>query len=156
MGKSWKSTKWWLIKSWWNKFWKIKATSHPANKEIMEDLSILIWVIFRICQVGKTTRPVRYDLNQIPYEYTEKVTNRFKGLGLGNTAPKELWTEVHNTIQETMCCSPRGCKESDTPWPLNNSKLSNEYNAVQENGNCKLCLIRKGRKRSNLIYTSLQ
>ena len=77
--------------------------------------------------MGKTTRPVRYDLNQIPYDYTEKVTNRFKGLGLGNIAPKELGTEAHKTIQEAMCCSPWRCKESDTPWQLNNSKLSSEY-----------------------------
>ena len=51
--------------------------------------------------MGKTTRPVKYDLNQIPYEYTVEVTNRFKGLDLVNRVPEELWTEVHN-VQETM------------------------------------------------------
>ena len=50
-------------------------------------------------KVGKTTRPFRYDLNQIPYDYTE-VTNRFKGLDLIDRVPEELWTEVHNIVQE--------------------------------------------------------
>ena len=50
--------------------------------------------------MGKTTRPVRYDLNQIPYEYTVEVTNRFKGLDLVNRVPEELRTEVHNTAQQ--------------------------------------------------------
>ena len=50
-------------------------------------------------KAGKTTRPFRYDLNQIPYDYTVKVTKRFKGLDL--TVPEELW-EVCNTVQETV------------------------------------------------------
>ena len=49
----------------------------------------------------KTTRPFRYDLNQIPYDYTVEVTNRFKGLGLINRVPDELWTEIHDIVQET-------------------------------------------------------
>ena len=52
-------------------------------------------------KVGKTTRPFRYDLNQIPYDYTVEVTNRSKGLDLINRVPEELWTEVHDTVQET-------------------------------------------------------
>ena len=51
-------------------------------------------------KVGKTSRSFRYDLNQIPYDYTVEVTNRFKGLDLINRVPKELWTEVHDIIQE--------------------------------------------------------
>ena len=46
-------------------------------------------------KVGKTTRPFRYDLNQIPYDYTVKVKNRFKGLNLTDEVPEELWKEVH-------------------------------------------------------------
>ena len=46
-------------------------------------------------KVGKITRPFRYDLNQIPYEYTVEVTNRFKGLDMIDRVPEELWTEVH-------------------------------------------------------------
>ena len=51
-------------------------------------------------KAGKTTRPARYDLNQIPYEYAVEVTNRFKGLDIVNGMPEELWTEVHNIVQE--------------------------------------------------------
>ena len=51
--------------------------------------------------MGKTTRPFRYDLNQIPYDYTMKVRNRFKGLELIDRVSDELWTEVHDIIQET-------------------------------------------------------
>ena len=52
-------------------------------------------------KVGKTSRPFRYDLNKIPYDYTVEVRNRFKGLDLIDRVPDELWTEVHNTVQET-------------------------------------------------------
>ena len=52
-------------------------------------------------KVGKTTRSFRYDLNQIPYDYTVEVRNRFKGLDLIDRVPDELWTEVHDIIQET-------------------------------------------------------
>ena len=52
-------------------------------------------------KVGKTTRPFGYDLNQITYDYTSEVTNRFKGLDLIDRVPEELWTEVcDNNIQE--------------------------------------------------------
>ena len=51
-------------------------------------------------KVGKTTRPLRYDLNQIPYDYTIEVTNRFKGLDLIDRMPEELWMEVHDIVQE--------------------------------------------------------
>ena len=53
-------------------------------------------------EVGKTARPFRYDLNQIPYGYTVEVTNRFKGLDLIDRVPEELWTEVHNIVQEAV------------------------------------------------------
>ena len=49
-------------------------------------------------KVGKTTRPFRYDLNQIPYDYTEEVTNRFKVLDLIDRVPEELWMEVHDIV----------------------------------------------------------
>ena len=52
-------------------------------------------------KVGKTTRPFRYDLNQIPYDYTVEVRNRFKGLDLIDRVPDELWMEVCNIVQET-------------------------------------------------------
>ena len=52
-------------------------------------------------KVGKTTRPFRYDLNQIPYDYTVEVRNRFKGLDLIDGVPDDLRTEVHDIVQET-------------------------------------------------------
>ena len=55
----------------------------------------------KLKKVGKTTRPFRYDLNQIPYDYTVVVTNRFKGLDLIDRVPDELWTEVCDIVQET-------------------------------------------------------
>ena len=50
-------------------------------------------------KVGKTTRPFRYELNQILYNYTVEVTNRIKGLDLVDRVPEELWMQVHNTVQ---------------------------------------------------------
>ena len=52
----------------------------------------------KLKKVGETTRPFRYDLNQIPYDYTVEVRNRFKGLDLINRVPDELWTEVHDIV----------------------------------------------------------
>ena len=54
----------------------------------------------KLKKVGKTTKPFRYDLNQIPYDYTVEVRNRFKGLDLLDRLPDELWTEVHDIVQE--------------------------------------------------------
>ena len=51
-------------------------------------------------KVGKTTRPFRYDLNQVPYNYTVEVTNRFKGLNLIDRVPEELWLEVCDIVQK--------------------------------------------------------
>ena len=52
-------------------------------------------------KVGETARPFRYDLNQIPFDYTVEVRNRFKGLDLIDRVPDELWTEVRDIVQET-------------------------------------------------------
>ena len=56
----------------------------------------------KLKKVGKTTRPFRYDLNKIPYFYTVRVRNRFKGLDLIHRVPDELWTELHAILQETV------------------------------------------------------
>ena len=53
-------------------------------------------------KVGKTTRPFRYDINQIPYNYIVEETNTFKGLDLIDRVPEELWAEVHDTVQEAV------------------------------------------------------
>ena len=53
-------------------------------------------------KLGKTTRPFRYDLNQIPYDYTVEMRNRFKGLDLIDRVSEELWTEVSDIVQEAV------------------------------------------------------
>ena len=68
----------------------------------------------KLKNVGKTTRPFRYDLNPIPYDYTVEVRKRFKGLDLIDKVPGELWTEVRDIVQET------GIKTS--PWKRNAKK----------------------------------
>ena len=56
----------------------------------------------KLKKVGKTTRPLRYDPNKIPSNYTVEVTNRFKGLDLIDRVPEELWTEVRDIVQEAV------------------------------------------------------
>ena len=53
-------------------------------------------------KVGKTSRPFRYDLNQIPYDYTVEVRNRFEGSDVTDRVPEKLWTEVHDIVQEAV------------------------------------------------------
>ena len=68
--------------------------------------------------MGKTTRPLRYDLNQITYDYTVEVRNRFKGLDLIDRVPDELWTEIHDIVQETgskIIPKKKKCKKAK--WP---------------------------------------
>ena len=67
--------------------------------------------------VEKTTRPFRYDLNQIFYNYTGEVTNRFKGLDLINRVPEELWMEIHNIIWEVVIKTiPKKKKRRKAQW----------------------------------------
>ena len=68
----------------------------------------------KLKKVGKTTRSFRYDLNQIPYNYTVEVRNRFKGLDLIERVPEELWMEVHDIVQEAVIktiCKKKKCKK---------------------------------------------
>ena len=77
-------------------------------------------------KVGKTTRPFRYDLNQIPYNYTVEVTNRFKGLDLIDRVPEELWTEVCDIIQEV------GIKTISKKKKYKTAKWLSEFNSVAQ------------------------
>ena len=71
----------------------------------------------KLKKVGETTRPFRYDLNQIPYDYTVEVRNRFKGLDLIDTVPDELWMEVCDTVQETgIKTIPKKKKHKKAKW----------------------------------------
>ena len=69
----------------------------------------------KLNRVRKTTRPFRYDLNQVPYDYTVEVRDRFKGLDLIDRVPDELWMEVHDIVQETgikIIPKQKKCKEA--------------------------------------------
>ena len=71
----------------------------------------------KLKKVGKTTRPFRYDLNQIPYDYIVEVTNRFKGLGLIDRVPDELWMEICGIVQETgIKITPKKKKCKKATW----------------------------------------
>ena len=71
----------------------------------------------KLRKVRKTTRPFRYDLNQIHYHYTVEVTNRFKGLDLIDRVHEELWTEVHDIVQESVIKTiPKKKKFKKAKW----------------------------------------
>ena len=72
----------------------IRSTKYSESKEIIAKFRL------KLNKVGKTTRPFRYDINQIPYDYTVEVRNRFKGLELIDRVPEELWMEVCDIVQE--------------------------------------------------------
>ena len=75
----------------------------------------------------KTTRPFKYDLSQIPYDYTVEVTNRFMGLDMINRLPDELWTEVCDIVQEAVIKTiPKREKCKKAKW-LSEETLQNSY-----------------------------
>ena len=85
---------------------------------VVQIMNSLLQNSHKLKRVGKTTRPFSYDLNQIPYDFTVEVRNRFMGLDLTDRVPEELWTEVHDVVQETeiktnpkkkKCKNPNGC-----------------------------------------------
>ena len=94
----------------------IQSTKTRPGADCGSDHELLIAKFrLKLKKVGKTTRPFRYDLNQIPYDYTVEVRNRFKGLDLINRVPKELWTEVHDIVQEAVIKTipkKKKCKKS--------------------------------------------
>ena len=88
-----------------NQRWRIYIQSAKTRlgADCGSDHELLI-IKFRckLKKIGKTTKPFKYDINEIPYDYTVEVTNRFKGLDLIDRVPKELWTENHDIVQETV------------------------------------------------------
>ena len=80
----------------------IQSTKTRPGADCGSDHELLITTFrLKLKKVGKTARPFRYDLNQIPYYYTVEVINRFKGLDLTDRVPDELWTKVRDIVQET-------------------------------------------------------
>ena len=94
----------------------MQSTKTRPGADCGSDHELLITKFrLKLKEVGKTTRPFRYDLNQIPYDYTVEVRNRFKGLDLIDRVPDELWTEVRDIVEETESKTTpkkKKCKES--------------------------------------------
>jgi len=96
-----------------------KTTYSQQKQDLELTVAQLLITKFRLKlkKAGKTTRPARYDLNQIPYEYGGKVMSRSKGLDLVNSVPEELWTEVHNIVQEAENKTiPKKNKSKKAKW----------------------------------------
>ena len=86
-----------------SKKWRssIESAKTRPEADYGSDHELIAKFRLKLKKVGKTTRPFRYDLNQITYIYTADVTNGFKGLDLTDRVPDEVWTEVHDIVQET-------------------------------------------------------
>ena len=86
----------------WRSSPPIESAKQDQEQSVASDHELLIAKFrLKLKKLGKTTRPFRYDLNQIPYDYTVEVRNRFKGLDLIDRVPDELWLKVHDIVQET-------------------------------------------------------
>ena len=100
------------------KFYTVSKNKNGSDHELL-----MAKFRLKLKKVGKTTRSFRYDLNQIPYDYTVEVKNRSKGLDLIDREPDELWTEVHDIVQETRI--------KTIPWKRNakrqNGSLRRSY-----------------------------
>ena len=83
------------------KLYTVSKTRLGADCGLHHELLIAKFRL-KLKKVGKNTRPFRYDLYQIPYDYTVEVRNRFKGLDLIDRVPEELWREVHDIVQEAV------------------------------------------------------
>ena len=96
------------------------VTKTRPGPDCVSDHELLIAKFrLKLKKVGKTTRPFIYDLNQIPYNYTVEVTDRFKGLDLIDRVPEELWTEVHDIVQEAVIKTiPKKKKCKKAKWLL--------------------------------------
>ena len=96
----------------------IQSTKTSPEADCGSDHDLLIAKFrLKLKKVGKTARPFRYDLNQIPYDYTVEVRNRFKGLDLIDRVPDKLWTEVRDIVQETeIKIIPMEEKGKKTKW----------------------------------------
>ena len=91
--------------------------------------------ILKLKKAGKTIRPFRYDLNQIPYEHTVEVRNRFKGLDLIDRVPDELWTEVHDIVQEAVIKTiPKKKKCKKAKWLFEEALQIAEKRKVKDRG----------------------
>ena len=98
-GQHWNQIDYILCSQRWRS--SIQSTKMRPGADWLKSWTHITKFRLKLKKVGKTTRPLRYDLNQIPYDYTVEVRNRFKGLDLIDRVPDELWKEVHDIVQET-------------------------------------------------------
>ena len=102
----------------------------------------LLIVKFRLKlkKAGKTTRPFKYVLNQIPYDYTVEVTNRFKGLDLIDRVPEELWTQVRDIVQEAVIKTiPKKKKCKKAKWSEEALQIALKRREVKDKGEKERC-----------------
>ena len=93
----------------------------------------------KLKKVGKTTRPLRYDLNQIPCDHTVEVMNRFKGLDLVDRMPEELWTKIHNIVKEVVTKTiPKKKKCKKAKWLFEEGLQTAEGKKKRERRNGKI------------------
>ena len=96
----------------------IQSVKTRPGADCGSDYQLLIGKVrFKLKTVGKTTRPLSYDINQILYDYIVQLTNRFKGSDLVDRVPEEVWTEVCNIVQEVVTKTiPKKKKCKKTKW----------------------------------------
>ena len=100
------------------KLYTVSKSRPGADCGSDHELLITIFIL-KFKKVAKTARPFRYDINQMPYDYTVEVRNRFKGLDLIDSVPDELWNEVHDIVQETGIKTipmEKKCKENQNGY----------------------------------------
>ena len=100
-GQHWNQIDYILCSQRWRS--SIQSAKTRPRADCSSDHELLITKFrLKLKKVGKTTRSFRYDLNQIPYDYSVAVTNRLKGLNLIDRVPEELWMEIRDTVQEAV------------------------------------------------------
>ena len=119
--------------------WKssIQSAKTRTEADCVSDHELLIAKFrLKLKKVGKNTRPFRHDLNQIPYDYTVEVRNRFKGLDLIDRVPELLWTEVHDIVQEALIkIIPKKKKCKKAKWLSEDAfKISEKRREVKGKG----------------------
>ena len=115
------------------------------------DHELLIANGLKLKKIGKTTGPCRYDINQIPYNFTVEVTNRFKGLDLIDRVPEKLWMEVRDIVQEAVTKTiPRKNKHKEAKWLSEESLQIAEKRSKRQRRKVKLypfeCRVPKNSK----------
>ena len=127
-----------ILYSWRRRSSKQWAKTRPGADCSSDHELLIVQFRLKLKKVGKTTRPFSYDLNQIPYDYTLEVTNRFKGLDLIDRVPEKIWTKII-TLYRRQCSIPpprkRNAKNKMVVWRgLTNSWEKKRYERQSRKG----------------------